>query len=78
MDILTVVVVFLVLEVAICGICCFVCRERHLPHERDKQPNKMSHHPPLHPSRVAHGVDHQKAWAHATDSQIERPDSISI
>ena len=31
MDILNVVVVFLVLEAAICGICHFVCRDRQEP-----------------------------------------------
>ena len=35
MDILTVVVIFLVIEIAICGMCWFTCRGRHVPGEKE-------------------------------------------
>ena len=74
MDILTVVAVFLVLEAVICGVCGFVCRERRVPHERDKQPKQTSHHSPPHPSRIIHPVDHQETWSHASEQQLKGHD----
>ena len=73
MDILTVVIVFLVLEAVICGVCGFVCRERHLPHERDKQPKKTPQLSAPHPSRIT-SVDHQETWSHASDQQLKGHD----
>jgi len=75
MDILGVFVVFLALEIAICGVCWFVCGERHMSTDTDKQPKKMFHHSPLHPSRLTQGVDHQKTWSHASDQQLKGHDN---
>ena len=75
MDIFTVVVVFLVLETAICGVCWFVCRERHIPSETDKQPKRAPYRFAPHPQRSAHGGDHQKAWSHAIDQQPNGKDN---
>lgn len=75
MDILIVVVVFLVLEAGICGVCCFVCRERHVPEERDNQPKRTSHHSPLHPSRLTPRVDRQAAGSHAPDQRLKGHDN---
>ena len=72
MDILSVFVVFLTLEAAICGVCWFVCRDRHLT-GRNKQPKKTSD-PLIHSSRLTHGVDHQKKWSHASDQQLKGHD----
>ena len=75
MDILTVVIVFLVLEAVICGVCGFVYRERHLPPERDKQTAKTSLDSTPHPSRITHALDHQGHWSHASDQQVKRHES---
>jgi hypothetical protein len=75
MDILTVVIVFLVLEALICGVCGFVCRERRVPHEGDKRPTKTSHPSATHPPRIAHGVDHQETWSHGSEQPLKRHDS---
>ena len=75
MDIFTVVVVFLVLEIAICGICWFVCRERHMPGDIEKPPKRTSLYPAPHPQRSAHVGDHQKAWSHAIDEQPNGKDN---
>ena len=75
MDIFTVVVVFLVIEAGICGICSFVCRERQVPGEIETPPKRTSHHSALDPPRTTHGVDQQKAWSDATDQQPDRQDN---
>jgi hypothetical protein len=75
MDIFTVVVVFLVLETAICGVCWFVCRERHTPGDIEKHPKRTSHYSALHPQGSAHGGDHQKAWSHTIDQQPNGKDN---
>jgi hypothetical protein len=75
MDIFTVVVVFLVIEAGICGICSFVCRERQVPSEIESPPKRTSHHPAADPPRTTHGVDHQDAWSDATDQQPDGQDS---
>lgn len=71
MDILNVVVVFLVLEAAICVICHFVCRDRQVP-GAEKQPKKMSPHSASYSPGVTHGLDHQKTWSHPTDQHSNR------
>ena len=72
MDILTVVVVFLILEGAICGLCCYACRERQVSGDSEKASKKTSQH--IGP-RMTHGLDHQKAWSHATDQSPNRQDN---
>ena len=63
LNILTVVVIVLVIEAAIYGICCFMCRERHVPGEIEDQSKITHHHSAHHPSRITHVVDHQKTWS---------------
>ena len=75
MDILTYVVVFVVLEVGICAICCLVCRERSVTTELRKQPKKMSHHPAHEPSRITQSAHHQTAWSHASDQEPNGKDN---
>jgi hypothetical protein len=75
MDILTVVVVFLILEGAICGLCCYACRERQVSGDSEKASKKTSHHIAPHSPRMTHGVDHQKAWSHTTDQSPNRQDN---
>ena len=75
MDILTVVVVFLILEGAICGLCCYACRERQVPGDCEKASQKTSHLIGPHSPQMIHGVDHQKAWSHATDQSPNRQDN---
>lgn len=75
MDIFTVVVVFLVLETAICGVCWFICRERQMPGEIEKYPKRASHYSTPPTQRSAHGGDHQKAWSHAIDQQPKGKDN---
>ena len=75
MDIFTVVVVFLVLEIAICAVCWFVCGDRKISSDSDEQP-KRTHHFAPHPQRSAvHGSDHHKAWSHAIDQQPNGKDN---
>ena len=72
MDILTVLVIFLILEVAICGLCWYVCRERHVSSGKtEKASKKPSHHSAPHSPRLVPGVDHQKTWSRAVDQQLE-------
>jgi hypothetical protein len=52
MDILTVVVVFLILEGAICGLCCYACRERQVSGDSEKASKKMSYHIGPHSPRM--------------------------
>ena len=73
MDIITVVVVFLALEVAICGICCFVCRKRRGAGEIEQQPERTFYQSTLHPPRNTRGGNHYKAWSHG-DQQSNRQD----
>ncbi len=75
MDIFTVMTVFLLLEIAICVVCWFVCGEQHVSREIDKQPTSTPHHFAPHPQRSAHGGDHQKAWSHAVDQQSNGKDN---
>ena len=74
MDILTLVVIFLILEVAICGLCWFACRERDVSGEIEKQ-KRTSHRSAPHAIRIAHGADHHKAWSHAIDQQPNGKDN---
>jgi hypothetical protein len=74
MDILTVVVVFLILEAGICGLCWYVCRERHVSGETEKA-KKSSHHSTAQSPRLAHGVDHQKTWCRAADQRFKGHDN---
>jgi len=69
MDIFTVVVIVLVMEAGIYGLCCFVCRERHVPGEIEKHSKITYHHSALHPPRITTAVDPQKAWPLSTDHQ---------
>jgi|GEM_PF-6255633 hypothetical protein len=71
MDILMLVAIFVILEAAICGICHFVCRDRHVL-GAEQQPKRMSPHSAPHSPRPIHGSDHQKAWSHATDQHLDR------
>ena len=75
MDILTVVVIFLILEAAICGLIGYVCRERRVSSEKEKSLMKTSHHSPPHSPRIAHGADQPKTWSHAIDQQPNRQDN---
>ena len=75
MDILTVVVVFVVLETAVCGVCWFMCRERQMPGDMDTHPRRPSHYSAPHPQRSTHGADHQKSWSHAIEQQPNGKDN---
>lgn len=78
MDILTVLVIFLILEVAICGLCWYVCRERHVSSGKtEKASKKPPHHSAPHSSRLVPGVDHQKktTWSRAVDQQLKGHDN---
>jgi hypothetical protein len=74
MDILTVVVVFLILEIAICAACWFVCGGRQISSETDKQ-LKRTHHFAPHPQRSPNGGDHHKVWSHAIEQQPSGKDN---
>ena len=76
MDILTVVVIFLILEAAICGLCWYVCRERQVSSEKEKALKKTRHHSAPPSPRLAHGVvDHHKIWSRAADQQSKGHDN---
>jgi hypothetical protein len=72
MDILTLFLIVVVIEACLYGLCCLMCRERHMPNETEEQ-SKMTHHRPADPP--PHEVDHQKAWSHATDHQHHRQEN---
>ena len=74
MDILTVVVIFLILEAAICVLIGYACRERRVSGEIEKA-KEWSHHSADHSPRLAHGVDHQKSWSRAADQQSKGHDN---
>ena len=74
MDILTVIVTVLVVEAAIYGICCFVCRKRHVPDEMETRSKITPPHSAL-PPRTSQVIDHQKDWSHANDRRSNRPEN---
>jgi hypothetical protein len=68
MDILTVVVIVLVIEAVIYGICCLMCRERHIPGE-EEQSTIPHHHSVHHSPRITKVVEPEKKWSPPTDHQ---------
>jgi hypothetical protein len=72
MDILTVIVAVLVVEAAIYGICCFVCRKEHVPGEMGTQSKMTLHHSALPPPQTTHVVDTSEGTASPTDRQSNR------
>ena len=71
MDILTVVVIFLIIEAAICGMCWLTCRERQVPGE--KEWSKASDHdsaPQL--STVTPMLDPPKRGSPPTEHDLNR------
>lgn len=75
MDILTLFLIVVAIEAGLYGICCIMCREKHLLDKTGTQSKITHHHSPPHPPRVTHVVDHQKAWDHANDHQSNRQES---
>ena len=69
LNILTVVMIVLVIEAAIYGICCILCREKHDRAETGTRSKLPSHHSGLHPHRMTHVVDPQKAWPPPNEQQ---------
>jgi hypothetical protein len=59
MMIFTLILIVVLIEAGLYGICCFLCRERHVPGD----------HPPPRSTQV---VDFQKAWPPPTDHQSNR------
>ena len=72
MEILIPFVIVVLIEAGLYGICCLMCREKHVPDETRTQ-SKIAHHHSAHPTpRVTHEVDHQEAWTHANDHHSNR------
>ena len=75
MDILTTVLIVVVIEAGLYGICCLMCRERHVPGEIEKE-SKITYHQSAHPPpRITHVVDPQKARSPTTDHQSNRQEN---
>jgi len=75
MDILTVIVTVLVVEAAIYGICCFVCRKKHVPGEMGTQSKMILHHSALPPPQTTNVVDTSEGMASPTDRRSNRPEN---
>jgi hypothetical protein len=75
MDILTPLLIVVLIEAGLYGICCLMCREKHVPDENRTQPKITHHHPPHHPPHVTHEIEHQEAWAHANDHHSNRQEN---
>jgi len=75
MDIFTAIMIFLVIEAGLYGICCFMCRERHVPSEREEQ--SKIHHSALHPPRITHVGDPQQPLSHPPDHPSHRQENTA-
>ena len=79
MDMFIVVVVFLVLEAAICAMCSIMWRERRMTNESETYPTKTSQHSTVHPPpHLTHGSDHHKEWSHASGQQPKGKDNKAL
>ena len=75
MDIFTVFLIVVAIEAGLYGLCCFICRERHVPGEIEKESKITYHHFALHPPRITLAVDPQKAWPPPTDHESNRQEN---
>ena len=75
MDILTAFLIVVVIEAGLYGICCLMCRERHVPGEIEKESKTAYHHSAHPPPRITHVVVPQKEWSPPTDHQSNRQEN---